>query len=289
MTGYLQVDVMKAAIAETHNVDMDVIVHESIDSTNSWSIQECKRGKALPFACFAENQTSGKGRRGKQWLMSAYSNIAMSISWPYILPRQQLHLLPLSVALAVVKTLEEFGLQQVQIKWPNDVYVQGKKIAGILIETQPTRKKLHEGDVAVNRSIDESQTAVVIGVGLNYDMSSFVSAVKSNVAEILSGMTDITREMAGQKIDRGLMALILLQKVVGVCKDFQQNSKQNLDEFRMRYDYCKNNRVEILLDNQEILSGIARGVNDVAELLVMVDGEERAFNSAEVSVKPDTQ
>ncbi|MFV2004844.1 MAG: biotin--[acetyl-CoA-carboxylase] ligase [Gammaproteobacteria bacterium] len=280
---------MKAAIAETHNVDMDVIVHESIDSTNSWSIQKCKRGKVLPFACFAENQTSGKGRRGKQWLMSAYSNIAMSISWPYILPRQQLHLLPLSVALAVVKTLEEFGLQQVQIKWPNDVYVQGKKIAGILIETQPIRQKLLEGDVAVNRSIDENQTAVVIGVGLNYDMSSFVSTVKSNAAEILSGMTDITREMAGQKIDRGLMALILLQKVVGICKDFQQNSKQNLDEFRMRYDYCKNNMVEILLDNQETLSGIARGVNDVAELLVMVDGEVRAFNSAEVSVKTDTQ
>jgi len=289
MTGYLQVDVMKAAIAEAHNVDMDVIVHESIDSTNSWSIQECKRGKALPFACFAENQTSGKGRRGKQWLMSAYSNIAMSISWPYILPRQQIHLLPLSVALAVVKTLEEFGLQQVQIKWPNDVYVQGKKIAGILIETQPIRKRLREGDVAVNRSIDENQTAVVIGVGLNYDMSSFVSTVKNNAAEILPGITDITREMAGQKIDRGLMALMLLQKVVGICKDFQQNSKQNLDEFRMRYDYCKNNMVEILLDNKETLSGIARGVNDVAELLVMIDGEERAFNSAEVSVKTDTQ
>ena len=110
MTGHLQANVLKTVVAETRKIDMDVMVHEVIDSTNSWSLQQCRDGKTLPFACFAENQTSGKGRRGKQWIMSAYANIAMSVSWSFGSPRQQLHLLPLSIALAVVKTLEKLNL-----------------------------------------------------------------------------------------------------------------------------------------------------------------------------------
>lgn len=317
----LKAEVLQASIAKAHHLDLDVVVHEEIDSTNDWSLQQCKNGRALPFACFAENQTAGKGRRGKHWLMSARSNIAMSLSWPYDLSRQSLrqtqhqglHLLPLSIALAVAKTLQQLKLQQVQIKWPNDVYVQGKKIAGILIETQalknnkPINKKpinkLINNKPIDKKPINNKLTAVVIGIGLNYDMSMSqqLQARDRNrdMALIAASITDIKAEMKAQEINEGLdegvdviverdvVASLLLKNVVDVCQNFQQKCEQYLSEFRERYDYCKNKTVEVSLENNTLLSGVALGVNNNAELIVVVDGVEQTFNSAEVSVKAE--
>jgi len=280
--GYLRESVLRAVVAETSNLDLDVIVHERIDSTNDWSLQQCKAGRDLPFVCFAEEQVSGKGRRGKRWVMSARSNIAMSLAWSFDLTHQPLSLLPLSVALAIVKTLEALNLTGVQIKWPNDVYVHGKKIAGILIETKSIKKKSSSGGYL---------SAVVIGVGLNYDMSSLSSDVIDGGPESLPEITDIKSEINLQDvekiIDREVVASMLLRNVISICKNFQQDSKQNLEKFRARYDYCKNRAIDIILDNQEMVSGVAQGVNKSAELIVMIDGENCVFNSAEVSVKVD--
>ena len=268
----LQSDILKARVAEKCHVGMSVVVHQSIDSTNNWSLQQSKAGRSLPFACFAEQQTHGKGRRGKHWFMPAYSNIAMSIVWPFDLSRQALHLLPLSVALAIADTLESFKLRQVQIKWPNDVYVDGKKIAGILIETQPLKKT----------SIGEQQTAVVIGIGVNYDMSSLSETG-------LPDFTDIVDEINIQEIKcrpgRTDVASMLLKNVVDVCQNFPEKSKQYLERYRAQYDYCRAKNVQLILDNNEVVSGIAQGVNDEAELVVMVEGKKCVFNSAEVSVR----
>ena len=270
----LQAAALKAVVAEECSSDIDVVVHESIDSTNSWCLQQSRAGKSLPFACFAEEQTQGRGRRGKDWLMSRCSNIAMSVAWPFVVSYQQMQLLPLSIALAIVDTLESFGIEHVQIKWPNDVYVRDKKIAGILIETQPVKGKLEE----------EKHVAVVVGVGLNYDMSMLDKKMQQTLI-----LTDINSEAESQSLEikpeRTKVASTLLQNIVVVCQNYQQASKYSLEKFRAQYDYCKEKNVEVILDNDDVLSGLAQGVNDNAELLVLIDGQQRAFNSAEVSVK----
>ena len=268
----LQAGMLKAGVANNGKVDMSVVVHQSIDSTNSWSLQQCRVGKRLPFVCFAEEQTQGRGRRGKYWHMPPYSNVAMSIVWPFALALQSLHLLPLCVALAIVETLEGFNLRQVQIKWPNDVYVRGKKIAGILIETQ----SLKNGPKA------ERHVAAVIGVGVNYDMSALHNSELPAFTDILD---EIRAQAVGQQPERTIVAAALLRSIVDVCQNFQENSQQYLEKYRTQYDYCKAKDVEIILDNREVLSGIAQGVNEQAELVVMIDGEKRVFNSAEVSVR----
>lgn len=279
MAKYLQASVLKAAVAEDCGLNVDVVVHESIDSTNSWCLQQSKAGKSLPFVCFAEEQTQGRGRRGKDWLMSACSNIAMSVAWPFTVSYQQLHLLPLSVALAIAETLESCGMEHVQIKWPNDVFVRDKKIAGILIETQPVK----------SGSGEENCVAVVIGVGLNYDMSMLDESLLDKIMQQRLVLTDISSEAESQlleiKPERVVVASTLLQNVVAVCQDFQHASKNSLEKFRTRYDYCKEKNVEVILDNKDVLSGLAQGINDSAELLVLIDGQQQVFNSAEVSVK----
>ncbi len=268
-------------VAEKFGMALDVTVHQSIASTNSWCLQQSKSGKNLPFACFAEAQTSGRGRRGKRWLMSPNSNIAMSLTWPFVLSQQSLHLLSLSVALVIVETLESLGLKHVQIKWPNDVYVQGKKIAGVLIETQPIKVE------QVGSKIDAKYVAVVIGLGLNYEM--LMSAQIMNHEQV--SFTDICEQVSLQKVvikpERNAIAATLLCNVVAMCQGYKRASAESLKQFRASYDFCKQKKVEIILDNAEALSGVAQGVNDDAELLVLIDGEQRAFNSAEISVRAD--
>ena len=259
------------------NTGIDITDLKSVDSTNSWCLRQCEAGKVLPFICFAQEQTSGRGRRGKQWFMAARSNIAMSVAWSFAASNQSLQLLPLSIALAIAETLESLGLKQVQVKWPNDVYIQGVKIAGILIETQPVKNRQDKND---------KQLAVVIGVGLNYDMSM----LDSDILNKLPALTDVCEQVVSQKIavkpERDAIARLLQEKVVAACQAHPYGLKENLSKFRARYDYCKDKNVEIILDNKEVLSGVAQGLNDNAELLVLVEGEQRVFNSAEVSVKP---
>ena len=160
---------------------LDVVVHDTIDSTNTWALKECKGGRSLPFVCFAEQQTEGKGRRGKAWVMPPGSNVAMSLAWSFVLPYQSLQLLPLSIAMAIVETLESFGLKRVQIKWPNDVYVDGVKIAGVLIETK----------ILKSNADNKNTIAVVIGIGLNYDMSG----IKSSRCKLVSSESDVQKKI----------------------------------------------------------------------------------------------
>ncbi|MBT8119567.1 MAG: biotin--[acetyl-CoA-carboxylase] ligase [Gammaproteobacteria bacterium] len=276
----LQAESIIADVSAASGASIDVLVYDSIDSTNTWSLQQCKAGKALPFACFAEQQTSGKGRRGKQWLMQPHNNIAMSLSWPFAISYQQMHLLPLAISMAIVDTLESIKLDDVQVKWPNDVYVRGRKIAGILIETQPVRKE--QVDMI---SVDSRHVAAVIGIGLNYDMSLLRHDVSSELPEL----TDICYELeSGQQREppeRSRVASLLMQHVVQVCQCFQKDAERYLERFRARYDFCIDKNVEIILDNGERRTGVATGVNDNAELLVMIDGKRHTLNSAVVSVK----
>ena len=285
----LLADSVSVIIAKQPEVDadIDVVVLESVDSTNSWCLQQCKAGKALPFVCYAREQTSGRGRRGKQWVMTAGSDIAMSIAWPFAAVNQSLQLLPLSIALAIAETLESLKLKQVQVKWPNDVYVQGKKIAGILIETQPV-KNGRRNNIPPETGIadDGKQLAVVIGIGLNYDMAKHDQAV----IDSLPALTDICEQVKSQEIavlpERDKITRLLQEKVVAVCQQYPDHTEENLKKFRARFDYCKGKNVEIILDNKEVLTGMAQGVSDSAELLVLDAGEQRVFTSAEVSVRP---
>jgi len=248
-------------------------------------MQQCKVGKTMPFACFAESQTMGKGRRGKRWYLPANSNIAMSVCWSFDQPSLQIHLLPISIALAIVETLERFKMAEVQIKWPNDVYVQGKKIAGILIETQVLKGESVGVESLNNSYLKKQQLAVVIGVGLNFDMSSL------NLSEsgVLPAFTDIESEIAEQRIEQRVnreeVASALLQHVVSTCQRFQLNAEKNLHQFQARYDYCENKVVDLMFENGDVLQGVARGVNENAELIVEINGETCVFNSVDVSVK----
>lgn len=127
-------------------------VYQEIDSTNAEAQRLMAAGKQRPLVCISEQQSAGRGRRGRAWVSPYAQNIYLSITEPFETGAQGLEGLSLVVGLVLVETLQACGYENVELKWPNDILLGGKKLAGILIEIA--------GDLT-------SDCVVVIGVGVN--------------------------------------------------------------------------------------------------------------------------
>ena len=140
-------------IAESHgDLPCELEIFQSIDSTNRYARERAEAEAISGAVVLAENQTAGRGRRGKTWVSPFAANLYMSIVWDFDQGAESLQGLSLAVGVGVRRTLVELGLQDVQLKWPNDIYIGGKKLGGILLEMI--------GD-------PNGRCTVIIGIGLN--------------------------------------------------------------------------------------------------------------------------
>ena len=132
---------------------------DRIDSTNSYLLALIPEGIASGYVCISEQQTAGRGRMGRRWVSPFGSNIYLSIHWQYPLPIAELSGLSLAAGVAVARCLESLGLEGIELKWPNDVLWQNRKLAGLLLEVSGERNRLqkfankiggieHESDVS---------------------------------------------------------------------------------------------------------------------------------------------
>jgi len=124
-------------------------IHSVLDSTNRYALED---KKAVPYACLAEYQTAGRGRQGRKWISPYASGISLSIKYRYATTIDSLAGLNIALAVTVGRVLWNLGAQEVGLKWPNDVLWQGRKLAGLLLESRGKE--------------------VVIGIGLNVKMPS---------------------------------------------------------------------------------------------------------------------
>ena len=142
---------------------------DSVESTNNYAMQLVKTGKAYHGnAFFAHNQTAGKGQRNKQWLSTSGENIILSViidAKPLLLSKQ--FFLNVIVALAVHELFNNYATNSTKIKWPNDIYYNDRKAAGILIE---------------NIIIGSDWQFAVVGIGININQVKFDEALKNPVS-----------------------------------------------------------------------------------------------------------
>lgn len=260
-------------IMKVPGLKCDITLLDAVDSTNEWALSQTKSTRDLPFACFAEKQTQGRGRRGRSWLSPSNSNIYMSLAWRLDVQHGELGALSIIMGMAVIRALEEIGIKQAKLKWPNDVLVNGKKIAGILIET-------------VKKS--DGSLIVIIGTGLNYNWPQDCSG---NVIEKPDQpWTDIvssfnTGAIVGHDCGRNYLAGLLLSECMKMCKLYPHNNESLIREYHARYDVCMNENVNVTLDNGMKLHGIAKGVTNTGEIRIQINEEEHVFNSADISLK----
>jgi len=211
----------------------------------------------------AEHQTAGRGRLGRGWHSRPGQSLTFSLGLRMAPPSWS----GLSVAVGV--SLAEHLHPEVQLKWPNDLWLLQRKLGGILVETAGL------GDAG-----DEPR-AVVIGVGLNVARPP-EDAVRQTAAGALPPMAP-----AGlAEVEMGVTAAELLERVVpALVSDLQRFEAEGFAPFAQRFAArdALRERAVVLSDGR---SGTAAGVADDGALRVRVDGQLRRVDSAEVSVRP---
>uniref|UniRef100_A0AAT9G598 Bifunctional biotin--[acetyl-CoA-carboxylase] ligase/biotin operon repressor BirA n=1 Tax=Candidatus Aschnera chinzeii TaxID=1485666 RepID=A0AAT9G598_9ENTR len=139
-------------ITKTSNIFLIPIIH----STNQYMLESLETLN-IGDVCIAEHQTNGRGKCGSYWASPFGCNLYLSIYWYFSeILKKDLELLSLVISIIIAETLNKLTDNNIKIKWPNDLYLHGKKLAGILIEIKSNFKdKMH----------------IIIGIGINIDMS----------------------------------------------------------------------------------------------------------------------
>ncbi|WP_100159653.1 bifunctional biotin--[acetyl-CoA-carboxylase] ligase/biotin operon repressor BirA [Proteus columbae] len=231
-----------------------------IDSTNQYLIQRISELKSGDV-CIAEYQSAGRGRRGRQWISPFGRNLYLSMYWKLDQGPAAAIGLSLVVGVIMAEVLQKLGADGVKVKWPNDLYLNDKKLSGILVEL--TGKT---GDVA----------HIVTGIGINIAMSK-------NQNEAINQQW-INLEQVGIKIDRNELAC----EITNALRDaFIQFEKQGLSVFIERWkrlDNFMDRRVKLIIGEKEIF-GIAKGINDQGALLLEQDGKIIPYIGGEISLR----
>ena len=235
---------------------------DTLDSTNEFGKLLAKNESVHGTLIVADTQTAGKGRRGRSWQSETGSTIAMSLCLEPKLPTEHVAGLTLVMALTVAEAIAQVADVQPQIKWPNDIVLNGKKICGILTEM-----------CFVN-----DHYAVIIGTGINVNVTDFPEELREIAGSL---KLELGREISREK----LIAAILKYFEVFYA---QYEQTKDLSLLKERYEYLLVNRGREVrvLDPKEPYTGVAKGITAEGNLVVVCeDGTEREVFSGEVSVR----
>lgn len=216
-------------------------VLQTIDSTNE-EAKRLLRKTGKPCLVVAEQQTSGRGRRGRHWHSPYAANLYFSLVWPVVAGMRQLEGLSLAVGLSVQGTLTRLGLTDSGVKWPNDVLVQDRKISGILLEV-------------VGDPTDRSH--VVIGVGINVNMVAEQLAIKQS-------WTSLALEL-GRTLSRNTL---LVELICDLSDALQVQLADGFPAIREAWQAASlwQGRKVVLQAGENRIEGTVVGVTDTAEL-----------------------
>jgi BirA family biotin operon repressor/biotin-[acetyl-CoA-carboxylase] ligase len=229
-------------------------------STNSWLLDRANDWFGKTALCVAERQSAGRGRRGREWVSPLGRNLYFSLMLPAYSPMSVIEGLSLIVGLVTARKLRSLGCNA-SLKWPNDVLVNGQKIAGVLIE-------LH-GDL-------HSECQLIIGVGVNFDLGDI---------KIDQPATDI-RSQIGRVPSRNEFSIALAQDIMAEVEVLKENGlKAFLDEWK-KLDYYRDKPVKMIVGHNTC-RGIAQGINSKGEFQVMTDKGLKLFNAGEISLRSD--
>lgn len=239
----------------------DIAVIPVIDSTNQYLLE---RMHSLPSGsvCLAEYQQAGRGRRGRHWFSPFGANLYMSMYWRLEQGPAAAMGLSLVIGIIMAETLRSLGAQDVRVKWPNDIYLHDRKLAGILVEL--TGKT---GDAA----------QIVIGAGINLAMRT------AEAAQINQGWINL--QEASVTINRNELAATLINRLREALPVFEQ---EGLTPFVTRWaelDNFINRPVKLLIGEREV-HGIARGIDNQGGLQLEQDGKIQSWVGGEISLRP---
>ena len=240
--------------------DGRVTVLPVVDSTNQYFLDRIHVLRSGD-ACVAEYQQAGRGRRGRHWFSPFGANLYLSMFWRLEQGPAAAMGLSLVIGIVMAEVLRELGAPDVKVKWPNDLYLNDKKLAGILVEL--TGKT---GDAA----------NIVIGAGINLSMRSPDTSIVNQQW--------INLQEAGVQINRNELVARLLKRLRDTLVDFETRGLSPFVERWRELDNFIDRPVNLLIGEQKIY-GIARGIDAQGALLLDRDGEIQPFIGGEISLR----
>lgn len=236
----------------------EVHLFDEIDSTNEYLLNHAG-SLACGTVCLAEYQTAGRGRRGRQWYSPQSENLYFSMLWRYEhRDFSTLSSLSLVVALVIAECFEALNVEDIQIKWPNDIYYQGKKTGGILIENK----------------LDKHGISLVIGIGLNLGMTR----VDPNI------VNQAWADLSQYRLDRNQLAARLANRLQHTLQAFPDTPFSHYLPRWQRFDLFYQRPVKLLTEQGEIC-GISQGINEKGELVLERSGGIETYAIGEISLR----
>ena len=242
------------------NMEGEIIIFEELPSTNTYAKELAAKGAAHGTTVIADYQTGGKGRLGRRFESPSGAGLYMSV---IIRPDFDISLAPMitsAAAVAAAEAVEKLCCADIRIKWVNDLYLNGRKICGILTEA------------AINPMLKKLDYAV-IGIGINVRRCEFPDEIKDIATSIEAETGKIT--------DRNKLCGEILSRLEYYIKSIEK--KAHLSEYRRR---------ELLTGNyitanagSEVVEGYAVGIDDNANLILrLTDGSEKSLVSGEANL-----
>lgn len=248
--------------AQTSAPQWRACVLPSVGSTNAEALRLLPEAQSLPYYVLAERQTSGRGRRGRNWVSPFGENLYYSLVVRVEGGMRQLEGMSLAVGLALLQVIRGFGVVEAGLKWPNDVLVGERKLAGILLE--------FSGDPA-------DVCNVVIGIGLNVNM---LAAEPGAIGQPWTSM----RAELGRLLDRNEL-VAELNRQLSRYLDIQL--REGFAALRDEWQACHlwQGKSVALTASGEPIEGEVLGVDHSGAIRLRINELERSFSGGELSLR----
>lgn len=257
-------DIVSAQSIKKHlKYELDVTVIEETDSTNNYLKKLASDGAKEGVVIVAQRQTGGKGRRGKSFFSPDGTGVYFSV---LLRPKTEIEksiLLTVMSAVAVAETAMEFTDRSVKIKWVNDVYIDGKKICGILTE----------GSVSIeNNGFDYA----VVGIGIN------VLTPKNGFPEEIRDVAEAI--FPGNEVYGDVKSKIIAEVLNKFFDMYTGNGGDYIERYK-KYSYILGKEINIIYPDS-VEPAVALDITDNCHLIVKTErGEIKTLSSGDVSVR----
>ena len=248
----------------TDGIDCRLIVLDSIDSTNDEALRRLSQGETSPLAVIAREQTKGRGRLGRQWLSEPNGNLYISFAFRPNVPPDRVSTITPWIGANLCGLIASYCRISPQIKWPNDLLMNGRKIGGILTEARIDADRIRD---------------LVVGCGLN--LRPPTQGWPAELAPLATSLAEATPA----PIDVNHFAAALIGRIQSAYSKFQDDNYRNqLADLWIAHDALKGREITLLHGKSEV-TGTAIGIDDEGSLLLRIpSGGTRRFRAGEVTI-----
>ena len=254
--------VILAALSDTNRHKPDELhLLDNVNSTNDHLWQQLNNTSSQASICIANSQSAGRGRRGDRWQSPDSGNLYLSLRWRLDSPTN-INGISILAGIALIQSLAAHGIEDLQLKWPNDLFHKQKKLGGILVESRIG-----------------NQQHLVIGIGVNYHLPP---AAQQQIPQAITTLA----ELHPNPPCRNTLAGGLINNLMDALTQFEQSGLAPFTQQWAQYDACFQQPI-LITHGEEKLMALGQGINPDGSFRYQRDKEKdiQSISSSDYSIK----